>query len=265
MRLFQGDCLDILPTIEEKSTNAIVTDPPYPEIDREYGRISVEDWFSMMKTIVIESRRILTDDGSAVFIVQANSEKVGQMRTWLWEFLVWAGNEWNIIQDVYWFNNAAMPNVHSQRKYGLMRPSVKMCIWLGDSQCYRNQDAILIPYAKQPKKSTNDLISSPSGYTIRHDRAYSVPKERGGATPFNLLKLPNTYHPTSSGALGHGAGTPYNLMSHWIKYLTRPGDTVLDPFSGVGTAGLVCKDENRNYIGIEKFQKYHEVAMERLS
>jgi site-specific DNA-methyltransferase (cytosine-N4-specific) len=264
MELFNGDCLEILPKIADKSVNAVISDPPYPEIDRDYGKMSVDEWHEMMHKVVLESKRILKDDGSAVFILQPNSEKVGQMRPWLWEFIAWAINEWNMIQDVYWFNNAAMPNVHSQRKYGLMRPAVKYCVWLGNSDCYRNQDAVLKEVAKQPKSSTHDLIYSPSGYTIRHDRAYSVPNERGGATPFNLITLTNTYKPTSAAIHGHGAGTPYDLMYWWVRYLTRPNDLVLDPFSGVGTTGAVCINECRNYIGIEKFQEYHDVAVELL-
>jgi site-specific DNA-methyltransferase (cytosine-N4-specific) len=265
MELFNGDCLEILPKIAAKSVNAIICDPPYPEINREYGRMPADEWHLMMHKVVQESRRILKDDGSAAFLLQPNSAKVGQMRPWLWEFIVWAMHEWNMVQDVYWFNNAAMPNVHSQRKYGLMRPAVKHLVWLGSPDCFRNQDNILKEVAKQPKKSNHKLIYSPSGYTIRHDRAYSVPNERGGATPFNVITLTNTYKPTSAAKLGHGAGTPYDLMYKLVRYLTRPGDTVLDPFSGVGTTGAVCLNENRAYIGIEKYQKYHDIAVSELS
>jgi len=228
IKLYCGNCLDVLPKIADKSINAVVTDPPYPEIDRDYGRMSEAEWHNLMHDVVKQCKRILTDDGSAVFILQPNSEQVGKMRLWLWEFVVWAGKEWNLVQDVYWYNSAAMPNVHCQRKYGLMRPAVKMCVWLGSPKCYRNQDEILIPAAKQPKKSNHNLIYSPSGYTIRHDRAYSVPRERGGSTPFNLITLTNTYRPTSSAVHGHGAGTPYDLMNHWIRYISRPDDTILD-------------------------------------
>ena len=114
------------------------------------------------------------------------------------------------------------------------------------------------------KKSSNKIIYSPSGYNIRHDRAYKVPIERGGSTPFNLIQMPNTYHPTASAAFGHGAGTPYRLTQWWVRYASQPGDTILDPFSGVATTGIVALEEGRNYIGIEKFSKYHEIAEKRI-
>lgn len=264
-QLYCCDCVDKLKEIESDSVSAVFTDPPYPEIKRDYGKINTNDWHQMMLEVVRQCKRILKDDGSAVFVLQPNSEKVGAMRIWLWEFLVWAAKEWNMIQDVYWFNTAAMPNVHSQRRHGLMRPAVKMCVWLGPPDAYRNQDKVLIKPCKAPKNSHDELIVSPSGYSIRHKRAYGVPLERGGATPFNLVQFPNTYNASASGAFGHGAGTPAKLTRWWVRYITKPGDTILDPFSGVGTTGLICLEEGRNYIGIENYPEYHQKAEERLN
>ena len=264
IKLYCGNCLDILPFISDKSVNAVFSDPPYPEIKRDYGKISVDDWMLLMQSVVKESKRIVKDTGSAVFILQANSSKIGVTRTWLWEFLVWAANEWSLIQDVYWHNTAAMPNRHCNRQYGLMRPSVKMCIWLGSSDAYRNQDEILKTPCQAPKHSSNKIIYSPSGYNIRHDRAYATPLNRGGATPFNLIQMPNTSHKHFAAGVGHGAGTPYKLTDWWIRYICPPGGLVLDPFSGVATTGLVCKERGRSYIGIEKKPEYHSIAAERL-
>src|SRR4029077_6586706 len=80
--------------------------------------------------------------GSAVFVLQPNSRKVGSMRLWLWEFMVWAGTEWNMVQDAWWGNISAMPEAHSIQGR-LMRPSLKACVWLGHPGCFRDQDAVL--------------------------------------------------------------------------------------------------------------------------
>ena len=258
------DCVSKLKSLPSKTINAVFCDPPYPEMPREYGKMKVEEWMPMMQTVVQECKRLIVDDGSMAIVLQPNGVKVGQMRLWLWEFLIWASKEWNLIQDVYWHNTAAMPSVHCSRKYGLMRGSVKMIVWLGSPDCYRNQDEVLMTACKPPKNSTDQIIYSPSGHHIRHDRAYSVPQERGGSTPFNLIQMSNTYHPTHSAAFGHGAGTPYKLTQWWVKYISRPGDMVLDPFSGVATTGVVALEENRNYIGIESYREYHDIAEKRL-
>ena len=82
-----GNCLDILPTIPAQSVDAVITDPPYPEISRDYGRMTEAQWWDMMMGVCAEVRRVLKPTGSAVFILQPNSRKVGSMRGWLWEFM----------------------------------------------------------------------------------------------------------------------------------------------------------------------------------
>jgi DNA modification methylase len=259
-----GNCLDVLRSVPSGSVNAVVSDPPYPEIKRDYGMLSEAEWHDLMRGVVEECRRVLVADGSAVFFLQPNSKHVGEMRTWLWEFLAWAGKEWNLVQDVWWFNPSAQPNVHSQRKFGLMRPSVKMCVWLGSPKCYRNQDEVLLPLKITEHNGTNELLHKPSGYTMRVARCLNTSIERGGSTPYNMLKFANVFDKSCAGAYGHGAGTPYKLTDWWVRYISRPGDLVLDPFSGAGTTAIACYRNGRNHLGVEQMEQYHLAALERL-
>ena len=141
-----------------------------------------------------ECRRILKPKGSAVFIFQPNYDKIGKMRLWLWEFLLWAAKEWNLVQDVYWWAIDAMPLAGTNRKYGLLRQSVKMCIWLGSPDCYRNQDAVLwTPSQATSARHRADIAlrTGPSGRTYRNSTIAKSADERGGTTPFNLLPILN--------------------------------------------------------------------------
>ena len=124
-----GDCLEYMATMPDNSVDAIISDPPYPMIKRDYGMMTESAWMDMMQEVVRQSRRILKPTGSAVFILQPNSEKVGKMRLWLWEYMVWGGKEWNIVQDAYWWNTTSRTVGVSQ--FGLMRPSIKYSIWIG--------------------------------------------------------------------------------------------------------------------------------------
>jgi DNA modification methylase len=119
-----GDCLQILPTLPDASVDAVIADPPYPEIQRSYGRMTEAEWHAMMRVVVPECRRILKPSGSAVFILQPNSRKVGSMRPWLWEFMAWCCHEWNMVQDAWWWNIAALP-LGGSNKQGLLRSSLK--------------------------------------------------------------------------------------------------------------------------------------------
>ena len=262
--LHHGDALDVLATLPEVSVDSVVTDPPYAEIDRPYGRLSEREWSRLMRAVVRECRRILKPRGSAVFILQANQSRVGSTRPWLWEFMAWSARWWNQVQDAWWWNPAAIPTVHCQQIHGLMRPSVKACVWLGAPDCFRNQSAVLLEASiAQTVEPCDDnrLIRSPGGATFRRGRVARRVRERGGVTPFNCLAIPNTAsvdHP------GHGAMTPDALTAWWCRYLTPPGGTVLDPFAGSGTTLIAALREGFHAIGIEREAEYERIARRRI-
>jgi hypothetical protein len=268
--IYNADCLAAFAELADHSIDAVITDPPYAEIDRDYGRLTECAWHSLMRSVVTECRRVLKPTGSAVFILQPNSERVGRMRPWLWEFMAWTAREWNQVQDCWWWNICAAPTVHCQRTRGLMRPSVKACVWLGPSDCVRNQDAILWEESDATKarkiagRATNKLEHRPSGMTMRAERALTASSDRGGVTPFNLLPIAGS---SSSNTIthSHGAQTPAALLEWWVRYISPPGGTVLDCFNGSGTTGEVCQQLGRNYIGFEKELSYCEMTRERFA
>jgi len=271
-RIICGDALGVMRQMPAGCVDAVITDPPYPEIDREYGRMTEAAWWDMMMGVCQEVRRILKPTGSAVFILQPNSRKVGSMRGWLWEFMAWVCREWNMVQDVWWWNTTALPTgVCSPRNRGLTRQSVKPCIWAGPPNCFRNQDAVL----KEPvmhkyhakyiaAKLGDERKTFPSGQG-KTGRFYSACEERGGTIPFNLLPIGVSGVATGNpGHNGHGAGTPLELAKWWTRYICPPGGVILDPFMGSGTMGLAAKMEGCHYIGIDKMPKYCQVAETRL-
>lgn len=70
---------------------------------------------------------------------------------------------------------------------------------------------------------------------------------------------------TQPSKLAHFATFPTKLIEPMILAGSREGDTILDPFNGTGTTGLVALRNNRNYIGIELNPEYIEIANERLN
>lgn len=249
-----GMCPDAMRAIPDHSIDAIVSDPIYPEIDRHYGRISEVDWHVLMRGVVAESRRVLKPTGSAVFILQPNSERVGRMRPWLWEFMAWTAREWNQVQDAWWWNYAALPMGGAPTR-GLMRGSVKACVWLGDDECWRDQCSVLWAESdsnKMESRTRRCLEKRPSGMTVRGGTISAAADRRGGVTPYNLIPIANTASVRSAGAIGHGAGTPYDLAAWWIRYICPLGGIVLDPFGGAGTMAEAARDQGRRCILIEK-------------
>ncbi len=265
-RLIHGDCRKELAKLPDRSVDLILTDPPYPEIDREYGRLAEAEWHELMRAVVTEGRRVLKPTGSMVVILQPNYETVGRMRLWLWEFVAWAGREWNLIQDAYWWTFDAMPLTGSSRKDGLMRQSVKMCVWLGPANCYRNQDNVLwLPsdalFAEH--RSGKALRHTPAGRSYRDGRIAETVEERGGTTPFNLL--PVAVGGAAGAGTGHPATTPYDVAAWWVKYLLPQDGVLLDCFAGSGTMLAAGLDFGAGQvIGIEKLKKYIRIAENRI-
>jgi DNA modification methylase len=188
------------------------------------------------------------------------------MRTWLFEFVVWAAKEWNLVQDVWWWAVDSLPLAGTNRKYGLMRQSVKMCVWLGSPDCARNQDAVLwTPSQATSAKHRADIAlrTGPSGRTFRNSTISKAADERGGTTPFNLLPIATGGQP--GGSQGHPAVTPYDLAAWWCRYLLPSGGVLFDPFVGSGTMLAAGLDYGASkVIGIEKEKKYLEIARKRI-
>jgi hypothetical protein len=263
--LIHGDCRKELKDIESQSVDAVITDPIYPEVSRQYGRITEAEWHGLMRVVVHECRRILRPEGSAVFILQPNAEKIGKMRLWLWRFLVWAGENWNLVEDAYWWNPTAIPVRGATREHGLMRPSVKMCVWLGSPECYRNQDGVLwTPSDALAAMRREDRACriSPSGRTRRSSTITAAADERGGTTPFNLIPI----SPANLHAEDHPAATPYDVAAWWCRYILPPGGVLLDPFVGSGTMLLAGLDQGASrVIGIDKKSEYIQIAKRRIA
>lgn len=64
---------------------------------------------------------------------------------------------------------------------------------------------------------------------------------------------------------GHPTIKPLDIVKNFIVNSSNENDIVLDPFMGSGTTGVVCKQLNRNFIGIELDEKYFRIAEDRIN
>ncbi|WP_337568175.1 site-specific DNA-methyltransferase [Mitsuokella jalaludinii] len=62
----------------------------------------------------------------------------------------------------------------------------------------------------------------------------------------------------------HPTEKPTELLKWLIGMYTRPGDTVLDNCMGSGSTGVACLEMGRDFVGIERDEKYFEIARERI-
>jgi hypothetical protein len=213
---------------------------------------------------------LLKGTGSAVYILSPTSKRAGKMDLWLWRFLLWAGEEFNLIQNAYWWNTTALAN--GGAPCGLLRNALRYCVWVGPAACYRAQEEVLWEESKgskdnrerrlrrHPGPHPKDEERSHSGAQTNRWRLLTHPESRGGVLPFNVLPIAGAVE-----SAGHPDGKPLALLRWWVKYLCPPGGSVLDPFCGSGTTGLACLERGVNFTGIEKERCYVELARRRLA
>jgi len=87
-----------------------------------------------------------------------------------------------------------------------------------------------------------------------------ISENNGIMQPKTVIEISNPNH-----ASLHPTQKPVALFEYLIKTYTNEGDVVLDNAAGSGTTGVACKNLNRNFILIEKEQKYYDIILKRLA
>ena len=80
----------------------------------------------------------------------------------------------------------------------------------------------------------------------------------------DILSIPNKKTKDKDGKNIHDTEKPIELMEVLVNNSSQENELVLDPFMGVGSTGLACIKNNRNFIGIEIDENYFTIAKSRL-
>jgi len=119
--------------------------------------------------------------------------------------------------------------------------------------------------AKQAGFKLHNIIIWDKG-TVTPNRFYMNRVEfapmyyKGKAKFIKDMSLPNIFNIPNLKGNGHPTEKPVELMSLFIEQSSNENDIVLDPFMGIGTTGIAAKRLNRGFIGVEKNEKYFEIA-----
>jgi DNA modification methylase len=108
--------------------------------------------------------------------------------------------------------------------------------------------------SENDRRRMKSKTGSPFGKTIANWA------EREMVYPSNVLHLA-----TETRNVGHSAAFPERLPEFFIQLFTQPGDLVLDPFTGSGTVGVVCKRLGRRFLGMDIVPSYVELAQKRIA
>lgn len=175
---------------------------------------------------------------------------------------------WYLRQDIIWEKPNPMPESVKDR---CTRSHEYVFLLAKNRQYYYNAKAIKEPCSPESvddflrrKNTENKGADKPDKYnTVRPD----LYRNRTDYMPdgfqrnrHDVWTIPTAAYPGS-----HFATFPEALVEPCILAGSKPGDTVLDPFNGAGTTGVVCAKLGRNYIGTELNPEYVAMAEKRIA
>ncbi len=188
-----------------------------------------------------------------------------------YHLIIRLGQLFHLAQDFYWFNPSRLPT--PAEWVTIRRTRVKDAVnpvwWLSKTtEPQADNRRVLKPYSRSMKRLLRDGYE-PAMRPSQHEIGPHFRKDNGGAIPPNLLTIPNTrsydeylHRCKAAGIAPHPARFPPPVPEFFIRFLTEPGQVVLDPFGGSNVTGQVAESLGRRWISIEINEEY--VAGSRL-
>lgn len=243
-KIHLGDCLELMPQIADASIDLILCDLPYGTTNCKWDTIIPFD------KLWEQYERIIKPNGAIVLTAQQPfTSALIMSNTKLYKY--------------NWHWNKVKPSSFMNAKNAPMKKIEDVCVFSfgtvanGSPKLMKYNPQGLIECGKmRPPK--NDSVPEQSTIGKRPSRANSY-KQEFTNYPNDLIEFSfetKPFHPTQK---------PISLFEFFIKTYTDEGDTVLDNCIGSGTTAIACKRTGRNFIGIEKEQKYFDLANKRLN
>ena len=231
MKLIQGDCIEAMKDIPDKSIDMILCDLPYGTSACKWDVVIPFD------SLWGQYNRIIKDNGA---IVLFGSEPFGSKLR--------LSNLKMYKYDWYWLKD---------RPTGL---------FLVKRQPLRNIENICVFYKTQPvynpqmfKGKKNHKRGSDKGRSEHYaTTTFNESTDSDMKYPRQLLEFKKEHPPV------HPTQKPVALLEYLIKTYSNEGDVVLDSCMGSGSTGVACKNTNRDFIGIELEEKYFKIAKDRM-
>jgi DNA modification methylase len=271
-RALIGRAQEALDELPGDSIDLVMTSPPFALLrEKEYGNLDEERYVDWLLSFGPAIRRVLKETGSFVLDLGGAYRRGAPVRS-LYNYRILLGlcdtHGFHLAEEFFWHNPCKLPSPIewvNKRKIRA-KDSVDTVWWLARSPWpkadVRNVLADYSPRMRQliaqPHKFGLDK-NRPSG----HEIGSAFARDNGGAIPCNLLQYPNTDSNSlylrlckRFGLEPHPARFPAALPEFFIRFLTDPGDTVLDPFGGSNTTGWSAEQFGRRWLAIDSSSEY---------
>lgn len=238
--LMHGDCIELMKAITDKSIDMVLTDPPYGTTACKWD--TVIPFAPMWEQL----KRITKDNGAiCLFGSEIFSASLIMSNTSMYKYtLIWKKSK---------------IGRYAQAKLRFLNEHEDILIFSRLGKCSSNSK-VKMKYYPQGLTPFGKVVSDSSHKNGTRENRKQLKDYLQEYTnyPKSILSFPSvarTIHPTQK---------PVALLEYLIKTYTLEGETVLDFTMGSGSTGVACKNLKRNFIGIEKDDKYFEIAKNRI-
>ena len=241
-----GDNIDFMKAIPNKQVKLIVTSPPY-NLGKEYeARSSLDAYVEAQERVISECGRVLHSEGSICWQVGnyvANGEII-PLDTILYP--VFAKQGFKLRNRIIWHFGHGL---HCTRRLSGRYETINW--WTKGDDYTWNLDPIRVP-AKYPDKK---YFKGPNKGKLSGN-----PR---GKNPSDVWSIPNvkSNHPEKT---IHPCQFPVELVERLVLSMTNEGDSVLDPYMGVGSSAIAALMHGRYAYGCDVVPEYVAIANERV-
>jgi DNA modification methylase len=264
VQLHHGDAAAVAATLEPRSVRTIVTSPPYFGL-RDYGEAgqigaeeTLTEYVDRLVGVFRALRDVLTDDGTLWLNL---GDSYGSDKNLLMVparvALALQEDGWTLRSDIIWAKGNPMPEGTATDRP--TKAHEYLFLFAKSRTYYYDADAIAEDRAT---KGTGRLLgtSGAQGYNAASGKHRDASGGFPATSPFRNKRSVWTVNPTPFPG-SHFAVYPPELIRPCILAGSAPGDTVLDPFSGSGTTGMVATQEGRKYVGIDLNRDYLDLSL----
>ena len=282
--IYTGDALDVLRGLPDGSVNCCVTSPPYYAL-RDYGmdgqigrESSPKEYVSRLTEVFAEVRRVLRPDGT--LWLNLGDTYAGRVEEeikpkdligipWMAAFAL-RGDGWYLRNDIIWMKENPMPESVKDR---CTRCHEHIFLFSKSKQYFFNYKAISEPVTESTKERLKRGIAGSNKYGAPIPgqpkvQTINLPREHGSISDGDINPLRSKRDVWIVNTVpfkgGHYAAYPPKLVESCILAGCPVGGVVLDPFMGSGTTGMVAKQLDRHYVGIEINPEFAALAEARI-
>lgn len=220
--VFEGDCLEIMKQLPDKSIDMVLCDLPYGTTQNKWDSVIPlgELWQQYRRIVKDDGAIVLTSQGMFTAELMVSNPKMFRYK-WIWE-------------------KSKSTNFLNAKKQPL-RKHEDVCVFYRRQPVYHPQMIDGEPYDKGIRK--NQMSGSYGDFQPVHVHS------DGRRYPTDIIYFKTA---ESEGKVFHPTQKPVELGRYFVRTYTNPGDIVLDNTSGSGSFLVAALLEGRNFIGIEK-------------